>query len=69
MHKFSFAYVADPVGYGPGSTIELETVYNFDGEVELKGLYTTVTGIGRTVTNEIVVLLSGYGPLVLREDD
>ena len=47
----------------------IDTVYNFDGEAELKGLYTTVTGIGRTVTNEIVVLLSGYGPLVLREDD
>ena len=69
MHKFSFAYVADPVGYGPGSTIELDTVYNFDGEAELKKLCTTVTGIGRTADGEIVVLLSGYGPLVLREDD
>lgn len=68
MHKFSFAYVADPVGYGPGSTIELDTVYNFDGEAELKKLCTTVTGIGRTADGEIVVLLSGYGPLVLRED-
>lgn len=69
MHKFSFAYVADPVGYGPGSLITLDTIYDFDGEVEIIELHTTVTGIGRTAANEIVVLLSGYGPLVLRERD
>lgn len=69
MHKFSFAYVANSVGYGPGSFIALDTIYDFDGEVEIVELHTTVTGIGRTAANEVVVLLSDYGPLVLRERD
>ena len=33
MHKFSFAYVADPVGYGPGSSIERDNGLNYSTPV------------------------------------